>query len=155
MTHMKTTQRRRRRNEPHNGLSSNLVTSLLQMGVSTLRQQAGSEARHLTDVIREQGTRYLQERKSRAADELARIGDAVQGTADKLHDEQIDSLAEYVESAARGFERAAQFLQQRELSDVGQELQRLARRQPALTMAAMFVTGLAVGRFLKSGLSHR
>jgi hypothetical protein len=151
---MRTTERRTGQRSRSNGLTSGIVGSLLQAGLSTLREQASTEAQQLTQLIREQGDHYLQKRKSRAADELTRIGDAVQLTADKLHEENIDALAEYVDSAAESFERAAQFLEQRNLKDLGRDLERLARRQPAVVLGALFVGGFALGRFVKSGLSQ-
>jgi hypothetical protein len=132
-----------------------LLASLLQAGYSSLREQAASEAKQVTQLVCEQGDRYLQQRKSRVADELERIGEAVQLSADKLHDGNIDALAGYADSAAQGIDRMARFLEQRDLRDIGGELERLARRRPAVVMTAMFLSGLALGRFIKSGLSQR
>lgn len=127
----------------------------LRGSLTTLREQATAQAADVTQRLRERGSEMLAEQKLRAAEELSHLGAAVRRAADKLHDTNSTALATYVDTAAQKLDGAAQFLEEQDLSALAEEVGRFARRNPAWVVGGLFVTGLAIGRFLKAGESNR
>lgn len=128
-----------------------LVSTLLREGLTTLRESAGARAGSTSEMIRAQGERLLRQRKSRAAEELASVGDAIRLAADKLHDRRIDSLAGYVDAAAARVDDLAELIRRRDLVELTRDLEELARRRPVAVVGGLFVAGLAAGRFIRAG----
>ena len=72
----------------------------------------------------------------------------------QLRNEHHDTVAQYVEQAANQVERWSSQLRDKDLGELVEDAQRLARRQPALFIGSAFALGLLSARFLKSS-PHR
>lgn len=145
---------RRRRNAAGGMMrgASSAVSTILRGGLETLREQAGTQAAYLGEFIRDQGDRFLRDRKERVADELSNVGRAIRVAADKLLDND-EWLGGYVNTAAAGVERTAKFIGRRDLAELGQDFERFARRHPAAVLGGLFAVGLVAGRFARAGLT--
>jgi hypothetical protein len=75
---------------------------------------------------------------------------AVRHSSERLRENQQETVAEYVEKAAAQLERFSENLREKDVSELLQDAQRLARRQPALFIGGSFAVGLLAARFLKS-----
>jgi hypothetical protein len=100
--------------------------------------------------MRERATAQIETQKDRALDGLGSVAQAVRGSTQRLRDEQHDSVARYVEQAADQLERIAQRLREKDVSEFVDDVQRFARRQPAVFIGSAFALGLIGARFLKS-----
>ena len=57
--------------------------------------------------------------------------------------------------AADGIEKVAEFFEDKQIGDVVRDVERFARKEPALFVGAAFALGLIGGRFLKSSAPRR
>ena len=104
----------------------------------------------IIDKARERATAQLTEQKNRAVDGIGSVTQAVRQSTQQLRDQQHETLAQYVERAAGQVDRLAEHLRNKDVGDLFQDAQRLARRQPALFIGSAFALGLIGARFLKS-----
>ena len=119
-------------------------------------QGAAGTARNTTDAsgivgrVREQATAQLDSQKTKATDGLGTVAEAVRHTTRHLREGQHDTVARYAEQAADQIERFSQGLRDKDIGQLMNDAQQLARRQPALFVGGAFALGLLGARFLKS-----
>lgn len=104
----------------------------------------------IVDRVRERAAAELSTQKDRAFDGLGTVAQAVRQSTQQLRDQQHGTLATYVEQAADQLERVARQLREKDLGELVDDAQRLARRQPAVFIGSAFALGLVGARFLKS-----
>jgi hypothetical protein len=102
------------------------------------------------DRVRERASAGLTNQKDRATDGLGNFAKAVRQSTQQLREQQQDTVAQYVEQAADQIERWSNTLRQKDIGELVEGAQRLARRQPALFIGSAFALGLLSARFLKS-----
>lgn len=100
--------------------------------------------------VKEQATAQLSSQKERATDGLGSVAQAVRQTTQHLRDNQNDTVARYAEQAAEQIERFSERLRNKDVGELMNDAQQLARRQPALFVGGAFAIGLLGARFLKS-----
>jgi hypothetical protein len=110
--------------------------------------EAKQTASRLADQAGEKLKSELDSRKDLAADTASDVASALRGTGGKLKD--AGPLPELADQAADQIERLAQYVQSRNVGDLVREVERFARREPALFLGASFALGLLGGRFLKA-----
>lgn len=104
--------------------------------------------------VREQAASQLNTQKNKATDGLGSIAQAVRGSTDRLRQEHHETVARYVEQAADQIERVSSRLKEKDVGELMNDAQRLARRQPALFVGGAFAVGLLGARFLKSSAQN-
>ncbi|HJR60568.1 MAG TPA: hypothetical protein VJ813_14250 [Vicinamibacterales bacterium] len=117
-----------------------------------------TDSTHATGIagrVREQATAQLDTQKNRATDGLGSVAQAVRQTTQHLRNEQHDTVARYAEQAADQIERFSQRLREKDVGELMNDAQRLARRQPAMFVGGAFALGLVGARFLKSSSRDR
>jgi hypothetical protein len=110
--------------------------------------EAKRSASSLAERAREEATNLLDTRKDKAVEGIETVADAIRGTSERLKD--LGPLGDLAERAADRVERIASFFEGKQLADLGRDVSRFARREPALFVGATFALGLLAGRFLKS-----
>jgi hypothetical protein len=117
---------------------------------------SGTEQSHgLVEKVRERATAQLTSQKDRALDGLGGVAQAVRKTTQSLRDQQHDTIAGYVDQAADQIERFSRNLKNKDVGELVNDAQRLARRQPALFVGSAFAIGLIGARFFKSSSPDR
>jgi len=109
-----------------------------------------SEKGGIANRVRESAVAQLSTQKDRAADGIGSVTAAVRQSTSQLRDQQHDVIARYVEQAADQIDRFAQSLRQKDVRELVDDAQRLARRQPAAFIGSAFAIGLIAARFAKS-----
>ena len=115
---------------------------------------AGSGESGIVNRVREQANSQLNTQKNKATDGLGTVAHAVRETTQRLRDDHHDTVAQYAEQAAEQIERFSQGLKNKDVGELMNDAQRLARRQPALFVGGAFTLGLLGARFLKSSSSE-
>lgn len=105
-------------------------------------------ATELVEASRSAAQSVLDEQKDNAARQVAAVAAAVRSAAQSLDQAKLPTLAHYTEEAAGSIESLGQALSGRRWSELTDDLEVLARRQPALFLSAAAVVGLLVGRLL-------
>lgn len=114
-------------------------------------------AARILDAIRDTVTTRLSGQRDRATDGLGIISQAVRQSTHQLRGEEHHVIARYVERAADQMDLLSEHLRDRDVGDLLGDLQRLARRRPAVFVAGAFALGFIGGRFIKgsSDATHR
>lgn len=110
--------------------------------------------------VREQASAQLAAQKNKATDGLGSVAQAVRETTQHLREQQHETVAGYAEQAADQLDRVSQRLRDKNVGELMNDAQQLARRQPGLFIGGAFALGLIGARFLKSSApdtagSHR
>jgi len=124
----------------------------------TARQRAGGSPQSpddqqkpgMVDRVKQSATAQLTNQKDRGTDALGSVAQAVRSSTQRLRDEHHDAIAGYVEKAADQIETWSRRLKEKDIDELATDVQRLARRQPAVFIGSAFVLGIAGARFLKS-----
>lgn len=109
-----------------------------------------TQSNNMLGRVREQAAAQLDTQKGKATDGLGSVAQAVRQTIQHLRDEKHDTVARYAEQAADQIERFSQRLKDKDVGELMNDAQQLARRQPALFVGGAFTLGLLGARFLKS-----
>jgi hypothetical protein len=104
----------------------------------------------LVGRVRDQATAQLATQKNKATDGLGTVAQAVRETTQRLREGRHDTVAGYAEQAADQLDRFSEQLRQKDIGELMNDAQRLARRQPALFVGGAFALGLIGARFMKS-----
>lgn len=105
--------------------------------------------------VRERASEQLNTQKNKATEGIGTAAHAVRQSTQQLRDQRHDTIAQYVESAADQLDRFASRLKEKNVSDLLEDAQRFARRQPALFIGGAFALGLLGSRFFKSSSAER
>ena len=128
-----------------------VVTEKMKSGAKALKDEAAHQAGRLGRAIKDEATRIIDDQKGAAASKIHSAGSAVEKVSRFLKAGKMDSVAEYVDVAAKTAESASNYLKQKDAAEVLEDLADLAKRHPAEFYGGLFLIGLAAGRFLKAG----
>ena len=120
------------------------------MEQTTSTTSSSGSANGLMDRVRSGATAQLSTSKDRATDGLGSLAQAVRQSTQPFRDNQQDTVAQYIEKAADQLDRFSNSLRERDINEIVDDVQRFARRQPALFIGAAFAAGMLAARFLKS-----
>jgi hypothetical protein len=104
----------------------------------------------IVEKVRDAATAQLTSQKDRATDGLGSISQAVRQSTHQLRDQEHDVIAHYIEQAADQIDRLSQRLRDRDVGELVDDIQQVARRRPALFIGGAFAVGLIGARFFKS-----
>lgn len=116
----------------------------------TTHTSTDTQSEGLIGRAREQATSQLNTQKNKATDGLGTVASAVRQTTDRLRSDNHDTVAHYAEQAADQIERLSAQIRGKDVSELLNDAQRLARRRPALFVGGAFAVGLLGARFMKS-----
>jgi hypothetical protein len=106
--------------------------------------------RGVMNRVRENATAQLTTQKNKATEGIETVAQAVRQSTQQLREGQHETLAQYVESAANQIEQFSRQLRDKNVGDLVEDAQRLARKQPAVFIGSAFALGLLGVRFFKS-----
>lgn len=114
------------------------------------QQKAGEIAEQAKAQVVEQATNQAASQKDRAVSSLGSVADALRQASQHLRDNEQAPVAQYADKAADRVEQFVQHLDGKEVQELLRDVERYARRQPALFLGGAFAVGLLAARFLKS-----
>ena len=117
---------------------------------STGGSTTGGGSQSLMDKAEQQARSRLNATKKDAALTLSSVASTLLSSSSQLKDEQQNLAGEYVEKAAEQIDRLATYIQNADPSEVADNVERFARRRPAVFIGAAFALGVIGARFLKS-----
>lgn len=118
--------------------------------IRDVKDQVVEHAKSTLTQARDSAASSLSDSKGRLADQVTHVADAFRHTTDHLRQQNQPQLAGYADGVARQAERLAGYLRNADFQAMGEDLDQLARRQPALVVGGAFALGLLAARFLKS-----
>ena len=108
------------------------------------------DGQNLKDRASEQARSRLSAKQKDAALTLSSLASTLHNSSSQLRDEQQKAVGEYVEKAAEQIDRLANYIQNTDPGEVVDNVERFARRRPAVFIGAAFALGVIGARFLKS-----
>jgi len=134
--------------------SDDEAAGALQARLANEASNLGNEAKGLAqDVagrVGETAKGRIASGKDRAARSVGSVADALRQTGQQLRRQDEENLPGYIDTAADKLESVSGYLRDKELSEVVEDIEDFARREPALFIGGAFAIGLLGGRFLKS-----
>ncbi|MDV6030401.1 MAG: hypothetical protein F9B45_09905 [Phycisphaera sp. RhM] len=127
----------------------------LKRQAAEVAEAAKQKASEAAEQAKQSGAQYAREKKTRLAEEIGVFSGAIRKASGKLHEEQHDSIASYVDAAAEQLERCRQSLESKDIGEIVDDVQDFARRRPEIVYGGLFVAGLAAMRFLKASKPAR
>jgi hypothetical protein len=118
--------------------------------IRDVKNQVVDQAKSTFQQARERASSSLGESKSQFADQFGTIADALRRTTEHLRTEDQQRIAGLTDTVARQVEQVAEYLRNKDARAMRQDIENLARRQPALMIGGALVLGLIGARFLKS-----
>jgi hypothetical protein len=107
----------------------------------------------ITSAAQTAAMSLVDEQKSRAADRVGAVADALHAAARTFERSHSPIAAEYADSAARQIEGLVESIRRRHWTEIAADLEELARHRPARFIAGAVLCGFIAGRLLAS--SHR
>jgi hypothetical protein len=100
--------------------------------------------------VKESAAAQLTTQKNRGTDALGQVANAVRSSTQKLREERHETIAGYIDKAADQIDNWSRRLRDKDIDELMSDVQRLARRQPAVFISSAFALGLVGARFFKS-----
>lgn len=121
-------------------------------GTQGVAEKAKQTAGNVAHAAREQVMTKATEEKQRAASGLGGVAQALRSTGQSADN---DYLQEYASRAADGIEQVTDYFRDKSVGEIVDDVERFARREPALFLGGAFALGLLGARFLKSSSRGR
>ncbi|MHB2167221.1 hypothetical protein [Alsobacter sp. R-9] len=112
-------------------------------------EQAKSEAGELAERAKRRAIDAAEEGKSTGANRLEGVAHAAHAAADALED-RAPEFAPYAHRAAESIEEFSRSFRTRSITDMLQDANAFARREPVAVFGATLIAGFAIARFLSS-----
>lgn len=104
-------------------------------------------------TVRDRATAFAQEQKEAGARQVDSLARAVNRAAEEL-EQSSPQLAGYARHAASSVDTLSHSLRDRSLSDLFNDANQYARREPVVFFGAAMAAGFALSRFLRSSAQH-
>jgi hypothetical protein len=114
----------------------------------SLLTDAKNAVGHMAEGAKDQVVTRVEAQKDKAAEKIGSVAGALRAAGEPLA--EIGPLPDLAGRAADQIESIAEYVQSRTVGDIVREVERFARREPAIFLGAAFGMGLLAGRFLKS-----
>jgi vacuolar-type H+-ATPase subunit E/Vma4 len=137
------------------GETANQAGEQAQEMATDAGERVKEKAKEAGDKVREQGRTFLNEQKEHVGSEIQAYSEAARRAAERLENESDTNLSGYVSSAADRLDRLATHVRERDLGELVDDVEEMARRRPEVFYGGMFVAGLVTARFLKASKEKR
>jgi hypothetical protein len=118
--------------------------------IRDVKNQVVDRAKNTFQQARDRAGSSLGESKGQLADQFGGIAQALRRTTEHLRSEDQQRIAGLTDTVARQVEQVADYLRNKDAGAMRQDLENLARRQPALMLGGALLLGLIGARFIKS-----
>lgn len=127
---------------------------------SKAKETTKETAKQAYSQVAEKATSQIEEQKAGLAQGLHGIADTVRQTSENLREAGQETpianfTAKYGESLAQQIDGVSNYLNKKELSEMVNDVEHYARRNPAVFIGAAFGVGFLLARFLKSSGSGK
>jgi hypothetical protein len=118
--------------------------------IRDVKNQVVDQAKNTFQQAKDRAGTSLGESKGQLADQVGGVADALRRTTENLRSEDQGRIAGLTETLARQIDQVANYLRNKDAAAMRQDLENMARRQPAVAIGGALLLGLIGARFLKS-----
>jgi len=119
-----------------------------------VRQKAQETSKQIAHETETRARRLFSDQRSALAREVEGFAKAFRDTGRNLEDEDFKVAAHYSEELAHEAERLAEYIREKDMSQIIDGVEDFGRRQPSLFFGSVFAVGLLLARFFKSSSPH-
>jgi hypothetical protein len=146
----------------HTMQNQNVAEAELKDGVQQAKEvakqavdQVQQKAQEVASQAQDQAKSAVAARKDQAAEQLGSVAQAIRTTSGELRNQEQATVAQYVDKVADQVDRISGYLGERDVDQLLEDAENMARRQPELFLGGAFLVGLLLGRFIKSSGERR
>lgn len=110
----------------------------------------GEEVRAAASDVGKRAAQELESRKGSIAGQVSALANALHSTADQLESQQQAGIARYAHEAADVVERFGSSIENKNLSDILRDVERVVRDHPAAVLGVSAFVGFLGTRFLRT-----
>jgi hypothetical protein len=118
--------------------------------IRDVKNQVVDQAKTTFQQARDRAKTSLGESKGQIAEQVGSVAEALRRTTEHLRSENQTRFAGFTDTLARQVDQVANYLREKDAAAMKNDLENLARRQPALVLGGALVLGLIGARFIKS-----
>ncbi len=122
----------------------------MQDTTANLTDQAKQKSTEVVQQAQDTAKSTLEQQKGRAAGSVDAVAQALRQTGQHLHEQNQGSFGQMAEQAAERLEQFSDDLQNKSVDEIIDDVQDIARREPALFLGGAFLLGLLGARFFKA-----
>jgi hypothetical protein len=119
-------------------------------GTRRMLEEEADRAREAARRAQDAGTERLEEGAGQAAEGVEHVADAVGAAASRLSEMEHEGLAEHANRLASWLSGMSEKLRNRSVDEIGNDVRRIAERNPALFLLGSVAVGVALARFAKA-----
>jgi hypothetical protein len=123
--------------------------------IRDVKNQVVDQAKNTFQQARERASSSLGESKGQFADQIGAVAEALRRTTEHLRSEDQQRIAGLTDTLARQVDQVSNYLRNKDAAGMRNDLENVARRQPAIIIGGALVLGLIGARFLKSSERRR
>jgi hypothetical protein len=123
--------------------------------IREVKNQVVDQAKNTLQQVKERAGSSLGESKGQFADQIGAVAAALRRTTEHLRSEDQSRIAGLTETLARQIDQVSNYLRNKDAAAMRNDLENVARRQPAIMLGGALVLGLIGARFLKSSQARR
>jgi len=146
----------------HHTHNQNVAEAEVKDGVQQAKEvakqavdQVQQKAQEVASQAQDQAKSAVNVRKDQAVEQLGSVAQAIRTTSNELRNQNSGMVAQYADQVADRVDRISGYLQERDVDQLLEDAENMARRQPELFLGGAFIVGLLVGRFIKSSGERR
>jgi hypothetical protein len=118
--------------------------------IRDVKNQVVDQAKSTFQQAKERAGSSLGESKGQFAEQVGAVAEALRRTTEHLRSEDQTRIAGLTETLARQIDQVSNYLRNKDAAAMRQDLENVARRQPAIAIGGALLLGLIGARFLKS-----
>ena len=123
--------------------------------IREVKDKVVDQAKSTFQQAKERAGSSLGESKGQLADQVGSVAEALRRTTEHLRSEEQTRIAGLTETLARQIDQVSNYLRTKDAAAMRQDLENVARRQPAIAIGGALLLGLIGARFLKSSERRR
>lgn len=123
--------------------------------IREVKNQVVDQAKTSLQQAKERASSSLGESKGQFADQIGAVAEALRRTSEHLRSEDQNRIAGLTETLARQIDQVSNYLRTKNARALRDDLENVARRQPAVAIGGALVLGLIGARFIKSSERRR
>ncbi len=135
-------------------MSSEEVERLVGRTATEAKDKAASVLNQITAAVKNRSNEFINQQKGRLVSEVSSVCNAAREAARRAREDNCTNIAAYADAAADRLQSAADYLQNKPLGNMMDDVKRSAEKHPQLFLGTMLILGLAAGRFMRAS-SHK
>lgn len=118
--------------------------------VDEFRQKSEETGKQIAAETEKKARRLFTEQRRALAGQVEAFAKAFRDTGRNLDDQDYKTAARYSNELAGEVERFADYIREKEMTEIVDSVEDFGRRQPVLFVGSLFTAGILLARFLKS-----